>query len=225
MKFHPEISSDTTPAPQRLNTQAEIHELLARRRSTRAFSHQSIEPTKIMSLFEAARWSPSSSNEQPWYFIAATREDHAAYSALLESLSDRNRPWASNAPMLVLALAQTTYGRSGQPYRHALYDLGQSVALLSVQAIALGLSVHEMGGFDPGKFRELYPIPDGVDPVVIFAVGYADTLDSLPEDLRKREEAPRTRKPLESFVFTEQWGKPSRHIQTQRMPSEQPSRN
>lgn len=224
MKFHREISRNTT-APQRVDEQAEIHDLLARRRSTRAFSHQPIEPSKIMRLFEAARWSPSSNNEQPWYFIAATREDHSAYSALLESLTERNRRWASNAPVLVLALAQSTYSRSGQPYRHAWYDLGQSVALLSVQAIALGLSVHEMGGFDPEKFKELYPIPEGFDPVVIFAVGYADTPDSLPEDLRKREKAPRTRKPLESFVFTEQWGKPSRHIQTQRIPSEQPSRN
>lgn len=225
MKFDTEIHSDTFPAPQRLHTQAEIHELLASRRSTRAFSHQSIEPSKITSLFEAARWSPSSANEQPWHFIAATREDSRIYSALFESLSERNRGWASNAPMLVLAVAQSTYSKSGQPYRHSWYDLGQSVALLSVQAIALGLSVHEMGGFDPGKLKQLFPIPEGFEPVVIFAVGYPDVPDSLPEDLRKREQAPRSRKPLESFVFTDQWGKPSHHIQPQPASSTQPSRN
>ncbi len=225
MNSHPEISGRTTPAPQRLNTQAEIHELLASRRSTRAFSREPIEPWKIMSLFEAARWSPSSANEQPWYFIAAIKDDFATYSALLESLSERNRRWASNAPMLVLALAQSTYSRSGQPYRHSLYDLGQSVALLSVQAIALGLSVHEMGGFDPEKFRRVFPVPEGFDPVVIFAVGYPDAPDSLPEDLRARERAPRSRKPLESFVFTERWGKPSHHIQPQSVSSGEPSRN
>ncbi len=221
----PEIHNDTTPAPQRLNTQAEIHELLASRRSTRAFSHQSVEPSKIMSLFEAARWAPSSANEQPWHFIVATREDSSTYSALFESLSERNRRWASNAPMLVLAVAQSTYYRSGQSYRHSWYDLGQSVALLSVQAIALGLSVHEMGGFDPEKLRQLYPIPEGFEPVVIFAVGYPDAPDNLPEDLRKREQAPRSRKPLESFVFTIQWGKPSHHIQPQSVSSAQPSKN
>ena len=225
MKFQNEILNDSIPVPDRLHTQAAIHELLAARRSTRAFSRRPIEPSKIMSLFEAARWSPSSANEQPWYFIAATRESSFAYSALLESLSERNRRWASNAPMLVLALTQSTYGKSGQPYRHAWYDLGQSVALLSVQATALDLSVHQMGGFDPEKFLQLYPIPDGIEPVVILAVGYPEVPQSLPEDLRKREQAPRLRKPLESFVFTDQWGKPSQHIQEQSPSPAQPSRN
>lgn len=225
MRFQTESSSVTNPIPRRLHTQAAIHELLASRRSTRAFSQQSIEPSKIMSLFEAARWSPSSANEQPWYFIAATKEDSLAYSALFESLSERNRRWASNAPMLVLALTQSTYSKNGQPYRHSWYDLGQSVALLSVQATALGLSVHQMGGFNPVKFVQLYPIPEGFEPVVILAVGYPDVPESLPEDLRAREQAPRSRKPLESFVFTDQWGKPSHHIHPQIPSPLQPSRN
>jgi nitroreductase len=215
--------SDSIPA--RLNTQAAIHELLANRRSPRAFSEEAIEPSKIASLFEAARWAPSSANEQPWYFIAATREDSVAYSALNESLVEGNRRWAAKAPLLVLALTQSTYNRNGQSYRHSWYDLGQSIALLSVQATALGLAVHQMGGFDPRKLKELYPTPEGFDPVVIFAVGYPDQPEILPEDLRKRELAPRSRKPLESFVFSDQWGKPSHHIDSNSLSQSQPSQN
>jgi nitroreductase len=185
MKSSPEFNNDTIPAPQRLQTQAEIHELLASRRSTRAFSEKSIDPSILTSLFEAARWSPSSANEQPWHFIVAAKEDSAAYAALFDSLSERNRRWASKAPLLVLALAQSTYARNGQPYRHSWYDLGQSVALLTVQATALGLWVHQMGGFDPRRLTQLYPIPEGYEPVVIFAVGYPDDPEGLPEDLRK----------------------------------------
>ncbi len=92
------------------------------------------------------------------------------------------------------------------------YDLGQSVAHLTIQASALGLAVHQMGGFDASKAREVLAIPDGYEPVIAIAVGYAKRPETLPDDLRQREEAPRSRKPLEEFVFTEKWGKPSHHL-------------
>lgn len=193
-------------------TRVPIDNLLQRRRSPRAFSEQPVEPEKLVSLFEAARWSPSSANEQPWNFIVATKDDHEINSRLFECLSERNRQWAHRAPVLVLVVARLHYGTTGTPNKHAWYDVGQSVAHLTVQATALGLSVHQMGGFNTEKARELFSIPDGFAPVIILAIGYADTPDALPHDLREREEAPRTRKPLESFVFTDVWGKPSRHI-------------
>ena len=198
--------------PQRLDTRAPLNELLSRRWSPRAFSDRQIEPSKIVTLFEAARWSPSSANEQPWRFIAATKEDSRVYSALFESLTEGNRRWAQRAPLLVLGVAQSSYLKSGRAYHHAWYDLGQSVANLTVQASALGLAVHQMGGFDAGKVRELLSVPEGYEPVIVFAVGYAERPETLPDDLRKREEGPRSRKPLESMVFTEEWGKPSRLI-------------
>ena len=117
--------------------------------------------------------------------------------------------------MLVLALAQSTYSKTGTAYQHSWYDLGQSVALLSVEATALGLAVHQMGGFDADKARELLSIPEGFQPVIVFAVGYPSLPSTLPDDLRKREQAPRSRKLLQDFVYTEEWGKPSSHIQTQ----------
>jgi nitroreductase len=225
MKIQTENNETDLHAPARLNTQAPIHDLLANRRSPRAFSERPIEPEKLLSLFEAARWSPSSANEQPWRFIVATNNDSRVFSAIVELLMEGNRRWADRAPMLVLALAQSTYSKTDRPYHHSWYDLGQSVALLSVQATALGLVVHQMGGFDGDKARQLLSIPDGFSPVVVFAVGYADQAGILTDDLRKREQAPRSRKLLQDFVFTEEWGRPSSHVQTQDSLLTQPSTN
>jgi nitroreductase len=211
--------------PARLDAQAPIHELLANRRSPRAFSERRVEPEKLLSLFEAARWSPSSANEQPWRFIVASKDDSPVFSFLLESLTEKNRRWATQAPLLVLALTQSTYTRSGRPYQHSWYDLGQSVALLSVQATAIGLAVHQMGGFDAETVRRLLSIPEGFEPVIVFAVGYPGQPDSLPEDLRLREQAPRSRKIVQEFVYTEEWGKPSSHIQVPNSHLAPPSTN
>ena len=198
--------------PDRLDTQSQLHDLLSQRRSPRAFSARAIEPSKIVSLFEAARWSPSSANEQPWNFVAATQEDARIYQIIAESLMEGNRRWAINAPVLVVGIAQSTYLKSGKPYRHALYDLGQSVANMTAQATALGLSIHQMGGFDADQLSSGLSIPDGYDVAIVLAVGYAGHPETLPVDLRGRQEAPRMRKPLEAFVFTEVWGQPSHHV-------------
>ena len=201
--------------PERLDTRAPLHEVLSQRRSPRAFSERAIEASKIVSLFEAARWSPSSANEQPWNFIPATPGDTRTYTTIAEALMEGNRRWATHAPLLVVGIAQTTYLKSGKPYGHAWYDLGQSIAHLTVQASSMGLSVHQMGGFDAKQLRVGLSIPDGYDVVVVLAIGYAEHPATLPEDLRSREEAPRMRKPLEAFVFTDAWGEPSGHVASQ----------
>jgi nitroreductase len=210
-----ELKNERTFIPQRLEPRALLHELLSNRRSPRSYSEEPVEPWKIVSLFEAARWSPSSANEQPWHFIVATKEDTTVFDTLAGTLMEGNRRWAGRAPMLVLGVAQSFYSKNGKPYRHSWYDLGQSVAHLTIQATSLGLSVHQMGGFDAEKARDLFSIPDGYDPVVVFAVGYAEGAEHLPDELREREMAPRSRKPLEAGVFTEKWGMPSHHIATQ----------
>ena len=215
----------TGNVPGRQDVQAPIHDLIANRWSPRAFSDRPIESEKVLSLFEAARWSPSSANEQPWRFIIATKDDTRDFSALAESLMEGNRRWAERAPMLVLALAQTIYTRTGRPYSHSWYDVGQSVALLSIQAKALGLAVHQMGGYDAEKTRQLLLIPEGFEPVVILAVGYPGEPADLPEDLSKREQAPRSRKLPQTFVYTGEWGKPSSHMQSKDSLLTQPSTN
>lgn len=212
MNTNHDLEKQTTFLPGRLDVRASTTDLLSRRWSPRAFSDRPVEPSKMLSLFEAARWSPSSANEQPWRFIIATKEDSQTYETLLSLLADGNRRWARRAPVLILGVAQSSYSRNGKPYRHSWYDLGQSVANLTVEAEALGLAVHQMGAFDAAKATELLSIPKEYEPVIAIALGYADRPESLPDDLRQREVAPRSRQPLESLVFTDVWGKPSRHI-------------
>lgn len=211
--------------PGRLGTRTELNDLLTQRWSPRAFSSRSIEPWKLVRLFEAARWSPSSSNEQPWNFVVATKDDSLMYDALLASLSEGNRRWAHRAPVLVLATARSTYSRNGSPNRHSWFDLGQAVANLTVEAVHLDLAVHEMGGFDPEGVRQHLSLPPEVEPVIIFAVGYADRPETLPEDLRQREELQRSRQPLESMVFTNKWGVASRHVESPLLSVDLPSSN
>ena len=190
-------------------TQYPIHELLKRRWSPRAFSDRPVEPEALRSLLEAARWAPSSSNEQPWSFIVGTKDNEAEHGRLVSCLMDGNVPWAQRAPVLMVSVARMSFEDNAKPNRHALYDVGQAVANLSVQATALGLFVHQMAGFYPDKVRELYGIPKEFEPVAMIALGYSGDLESLPEKFRNREVAPRERKPMAEFVFAGRWGKTS----------------
>ncbi len=188
-------------------TKFEIHDLLKNRWSPRAFSDQPVESEKLLSLFEAARWSPSGGNSQPWAYLVATKEDGEAHQKLVETLMAGNKVWAVNAPVLVLTLAYINPQRPGAG-RYGYYDLGQAVAHLTVQAAELGLHTHQMGGFDGQKARELFDIPADFEPMTVMALGYFGKVADLPEDLRERETAPRSRKSLDQFVFGGQWGEP-----------------
>ena len=183
-----------------------IHALLQARWSPRAYSNRPIAQEDILSIFEAARWSPSGNNLQPWAFIVAMQgtEGHQKF---VEILAGFNQRWAKDAPMLVLAVAQRERAE-GKPNAWAAYDLGQSVAHLTIQAAALGLFVHQMGGFDKDRSRQEFDIPQDYEPMTAIAIGYAGSPDELPEDLRERELAPRTRKSLETFVFSNHWNQP-----------------
>lgn len=191
----------------------DIHPLLRGRRSPRAFSSQSIPEADVLSLLEAARWSPSAVNEQPWNFIVIPREDTTTFERALSCLAEGNVVWAQHVPLLILSVARLVRTRDGSPNGSALYDLGQSVAHLTVQAAALGLSVHQMGGFSAELAREVFAIPRDHAPVTFIAVGYQGDSESLPEPLRERERAPRERKPLAAFVFGGGWDQPSRLLE------------
>ena len=193
------------PMEKLAETQVPIHEVIGRRWSPRAFLNLSVEPEKLLSLFEAARWAASSNNEQPWAFIVATRDDPQTYEGLLGVLVDFNRGWAKKAPVLILALAHTQFEKDARPNRHALYDLGQAAANLSLQATALGLTTHQMAGFNAQAAQERFAVPQGWEPVSVIALGYAGDPESLMEPLRQRELARRERKPLEKFVFGGTW--------------------
>lgn len=184
-----------------------IHELLKNRWSSRAFSNRPVALDELLSLFEAARWAPSGGNSQPWAFIFITQEDVERHQAFVDLLTGRNPDWAKNAPVLVLAVVNRERA-PGKPNYWALYDLGQAVAHLTVQATAQGLSLRQMGGFDREKARTVFGVPEGYDPVTAIAIGYRGDPGELPEDMRAGELGGRSRKSLDEFVFAGLWNEP-----------------
>ena len=185
-----------------------VHELIAARWSPCGFADRSVPEADLRSLFEAARWAASSYNEQPWRYLVATREDKAGYEKVLSCLVEGNQAWARLAPVLALGAVSTQFERSGKPNAHARHDLGLASATLTFEATARGLSVHQMAGILPDRAREVFSIPEGFEAVTGIAIGYAvDDLKTLPDALRKRDEAPRSRRPLEEILFSGDWGK------------------
>jgi nitroreductase len=188
------------------DTQHPIHDLIKRRWSPRAFSDQQIEAEKLHMLLEAARWAPSSNNEQPWRFIVANKDHETEWNRLLACLVEGNRKWAYRAPVLILSVASLNFQDDSTPNRHALHDTGMAVENLVLQATALGLATHQMAGFDVEKARADLKIPSGYEPVAMIAVGYPGDLAFLPDRLRERELQPRSRQPISEWTFSGQWG-------------------
>src|SRR5882724_1908231 len=168
-----------------------IEELLRRRWSPRAFAERLVEPEKLASMFEAARWSASCFNEQPWNFIVATRDDAAEFARLLSCLVEGNQVWASHAPVLMVSVARLNFAQNGKPNRTAIHDVGLATAQMIVQAMAMGVFMHPMAGFHADKVRELYGVSEGCEPVAAIAAGYPGDPATLSESLRQRELAPR----------------------------------
>lgn len=183
-----------------------VQDSIRRRWSPRAFSEKLVSPEVLRSLFEAARWAASSYNDQPWTYFVATRDDEANYSKMLGVLMDRNAAWAKQAPVLALSVARRHFKHNGAVNPVALHDVGAANALLTMEATARGLAVHQMAGFHGDKARETFGIPEGWEPVSAIAIGYPGDPATLPEQLQKTELAPRTRKPLSEFVMTGHWG-------------------
>lgn len=186
-------------------TTVPIHSLIRDRWSPRAFANKLVEREVLASLFEAARWAPSSNNEQPWAYIVAMKDDAGNFDKMLSVLVEFNAAWAKNAAVLVLAVSRLKF-HNGNPNRNAFYDTGAASALLSVEATARGLAVHQMAGFDAAKAKEVFDIPADCEPIAAMAIGYPGDPELLPQKLRDREVAPRTRKPLSEFVMAGHWG-------------------
>lgn len=189
------------PAP----TNFPVHDLIRDRWSPRAFAAKPVEPAVLASLFEAARWAPSSNNEQPWAYLVATKDNPEDFAKTLSVLVEFNAGWAKNAPVLVLAVSRLNFP-NGNPNRNAFYDTGAASTLLSIEATARGLSVHQMAGFDPAKAKQVFDIPADCEAIAAIALGYPGDTNSLSQKLQEREVAPRTRKPLTEFVMSGRWG-------------------
>lgn len=183
-----------------------VHELIRNRWSPRAFSDRAIEPAVLASLFEAARWAASSFNEQPWAYIVATKDDKVNFDKILGTMVEFNTGWAKNAAALAIAVSKLAFAKNHTPNRNAQYDTGAASALLTLEATARGLAVHQMAGFDPEKARQTFGIPAGWEAIAAMAIGYPGDPESLPQPLKDRELAPRTRKPIREFVMAGSWG-------------------
>ena len=182
-----------------------ILELIKQRRSRRAYDDKLVEVEKIQAMFEAARWAPSSSNEQPWTYLYATKEQVELYQKIFDSLMDGNKIWVARAPLLIVAMVRKNFIRNDKPNGSAKYDLGAANAFLSLQATQLGLNVHQMGGFDKEMAQTLLNIPSNYEPVVILAAGYLGDVETLPESLKERELALRERYTQEAFVTNKEF--------------------
>jgi nitroreductase len=188
------------------NIDHEILDLLSRRWSPRAFSNRPVPETVLSRMFEAARWAASSYNEQPWtYILGVKAEDPAEFDRIGSTLYPPNA-WANSAPVLAISVAKLKFSHDGSPNRVAIHDVGAASAYFTLEGLREDVYVHQMGGFDAKKAKELFSIPDDYEAVAALAIGYLGDPESLPEALKDREKAPRTRKKIQEFVFRGKWG-------------------
>lgn len=179
-----------------------LKETVHERKSPLAFSNKKIEEKDLLDLFDAARWSASAFNEQPWRFIYASKHENLdGYNTLLQLLVPSNQIWAKEAPVLILVSAKAKYSHNGKENKHAWYDTGQAIGILSLMATSKGIGLHQMAGFDAEKANEKFGIEGEFAPIAVIAVGYPGDLDSLPEPLMERALKPRLRKETNEIAF------------------------
>src|SRR5215469_5860298 len=170
--------------PKQTTPDHPIHELFVRRWSPYAFADRPVSTDDLRSLFEAARWAASSYNEQPWTYIVATKANPTEFERLLSCLVEGNQAWAKAAPVLALGCTSLFFKKNDKPNAAAVHDLGLASATLTLEATARGLFIHQMIGILPDKARQLYRIPESVQPLTGLAIGYAAAPSILPERLR-----------------------------------------
>lgn len=175
-----------------------IESLFIERWSPRAMNGEKLSDGEVLTLFEAARWAPSTYNEQEWRFVYARRET-PEWPLLFDLLIEFNQGWCKNAAMLVVAIAHKVFDRGGKPNPVHLFDLGAAFENIALQGTAMGLVVHGMSGFDYEKARMSLKVPDDYAVAAMFAVGRPGPIDVLPEAIRERE-VPSDRKPVEQII-------------------------
>ena len=189
-------------------TSVTIQETIANRWSPRAFdATKSVSHEQIITLLEAARWAPSSYNDQPWRFMVCDKTSNpTAWQAAFDCLAPSNQTWVKHAPLLLLGCANTILDVNQQANRFAQYDTGAAAENLVLQAASIGLAAHQMGGFNSDAAREAFKIPAQFTPMAMLCVGYEGNANDLPDELETRELAERKRKPLGELFFNGSWG-------------------
>lgn len=187
------------------NTDFPIHNLIAKRWSARAFSTKTVEKSKLLSILEAARWAPSSRNEQPWRYIVFTDENPEKLNIARSVLLEINN-YAKRAPILICAITKKYYSDNGIYNKLHFHDLGAANENMFLESFNQGLIMHEMGGFDRDKARRVFNIPDEYEIGIMVAIGYQDSHDILPERYKEKAFSPRERKSLSEIAFLEELG-------------------
>jgi nitroreductase len=195
----------TTIITKPANTDYPINELIARRWSARAFSTRPVERSKLLSILESARWAPSSRNEQPWRYVIFTSDNVEKLKKAQSVLKDIN-DYAKRAPILICAITKKSYSDNSNYNRLHFHDLGAANENMFLEAFNQGLIMHEMGGFDVKKAREVFNVPEDFEVGIMIAIGYQDTHHILPETLIQKAFTPRQRKPLSEIAFIEELG-------------------
>jgi nitroreductase len=191
------------------HTSVPIHELLAKRWSPRAFdANRNVTTEQLVALFEAARWAPSCNNDEPFRYLVWRRDrDPRGFEQAFDCLSENNRKWVKNVPVLMLSCGGSIFAHNGKPNRFGPHDTGAASACLALQGVALGLAVHQMGGFDAAKARATFAIPEEYTPMAMIAVGYQASPDVLDDETKAKELKPRSRKAIAEHFYAGRWGR------------------
>ena len=176
-----------------------VIDIIRQRWSPRSFSAKQISQTQMDSVMEAARWSASCANEQPWKYYYAFHGT-PGFEKLLDCLSGGNQPWCKNASVLIIAATRRTNEKDGKINEWAEHDLGLANAQLLLQSTSMGIYGHPMAGFDKVKASESLDLEEDVQPICAIALGFLDDADKLEEPFRSREKAVRTRKEIGEFT-------------------------
>ncbi len=190
-------------------TTVPIHDIITMRWSGRAFdATQPVNREQKLALMEAARWAPSCFGDEPWRFIIWDRHHDATWDSAFGCLGEWNQQWVKNAALLFLVTANNRFRKNGKPNPWGAYDTGAASENLCLQAAAMGLVAHQMGGFDQDKIRRTFAIPAPFQCIAMIAVGHPAPADVLSSELKDAELAPRTRQPLAANFFAAAWGQP-----------------
>lgn len=184
----------------------DFQRIIAARRSLRAYASRPVEPEKIERMLEAARWSPSCANRQPWRFVVVPQD--APTRAAAEEALEPGNAWARRAPVLIIAGARPQDGAVVESRRYFLSDTGQALMSLVYRGVDQGLLVHPMAGWREAALRDALGLPDDFVPVAVVAVGYAGSPEDLDDATRSKDERPRARKALDEIAFVGRWGEP-----------------
>jgi nitroreductase len=192
------------PHPQNRTPEYPVDPQFVKRWSPRAMTGAEMPLDELMTLFEAARWAPSSGNGQPWRFLFA-RRNTPAWETFFNLLTPGNQIWAHKASALVLVVSRTTNEHNGKPAVTHSFDAGAAWMSLALQASLKGLVAHGMGGYDRGRATQELKLPEAFVPEAMLAIGYYGNPEDLPEEKRAGDANPSQRKPLAEIVFEGEW--------------------